>query len=128
MALGQCDASPTGAYLVAAKGVLRYLAGTVHLGLTSGLNTFLSLSSSMDLPVDYLKLTGHRMREIRRVSLYTASISATLLSPGRSENNGQSQFPLLFPNTIPHILFLSSATTRVLVLLPVPMPFHLYET
>ena len=37
MALGQYNASPTRAHLVAAKGVLRYLAGTVHLGLTFSL-------------------------------------------------------------------------------------------
>ena len=34
MALGQHNASPTRAHLVVAKGVLRYLAGTVHFGLT----------------------------------------------------------------------------------------------
>ena len=34
MALGQYNASPTRAHLVIAKGVLRYLAGTVSLGLT----------------------------------------------------------------------------------------------
>jgi Reverse transcriptase (RNA-dependent DNA polymerase) len=34
MALGQHNASPTRAHLVVAKGVLRYLAGTVQLGLT----------------------------------------------------------------------------------------------
>ena len=33
MALGQYNASPTRSHLVIAKGVLRYLAGTVHLGL-----------------------------------------------------------------------------------------------
>jgi hypothetical protein len=34
MALGQYNASPTHSHSVAAKGVLRYLAGTVQLGLT----------------------------------------------------------------------------------------------
>ena len=33
MALGQFNASPTRAHLVVAKGVLRYLAGTIQLGL-----------------------------------------------------------------------------------------------
>jgi hypothetical protein len=37
MALGQYNASPTRAHLVAAKGVLRYLAGTTHFGLTFSL-------------------------------------------------------------------------------------------
>jgi hypothetical protein len=34
MALGQFNANPTRAHLVAAKGVLRYLAGTIHLSLS----------------------------------------------------------------------------------------------
>jgi hypothetical protein len=34
MALGQFNASSTQAHLVVAKGVLRYLAGTIHFGLT----------------------------------------------------------------------------------------------
>jgi len=33
MALGQCNAKPTHAHLLAAKGVLRYLAGTLNYGL-----------------------------------------------------------------------------------------------
>jgi Reverse transcriptase (RNA-dependent DNA polymerase) len=37
MALGQFNASPTRTLLVVAKGVLRYLAGTVHFGLTFSL-------------------------------------------------------------------------------------------
>ena len=37
MALGQYNSSPTRAHLVVAKGVLRYLAGTVHVGLTFSL-------------------------------------------------------------------------------------------
>jgi hypothetical protein len=37
MALGQYNASPTRDHLVAAKGVLRYLAGTIHFGLTFSL-------------------------------------------------------------------------------------------
>ena len=37
MALGQYNASPTRGHLVAAKSVLRYLAGTVNLGLTFSL-------------------------------------------------------------------------------------------
>ena len=42
MALGQYNASPSRAHLVVAKGVLRYLAGTVNLGLTFSLrNHFL---------------------------------------------------------------------------------------
>jgi hypothetical protein len=34
MALGQFNASPTQAHLVVVKGVLRYLAGTIHFSLT----------------------------------------------------------------------------------------------
>ena len=37
MALGQYNSSPTRSHLVAAKGVLRYLAGTILLGLTFSL-------------------------------------------------------------------------------------------
>ena len=37
MALGQYNASPTRAHLLAAKGVLRYLAGTIDLSLEYGM-------------------------------------------------------------------------------------------
>ena len=46
MALGQYNASPTRAHLLAAKGVLRYLAGTSDLSLTLGMD-----QSDMSSPV-----------------------------------------------------------------------------
>ena len=48
MALGQYNASPTRAHLVVAKGVLRYLSGTIHLGLTFSLHN-LHLPESVQL-------------------------------------------------------------------------------
>jgi hypothetical protein len=95
MALGQFNSSPTRAnlaHLACAKGVLHYLAGTVHLSLQ-----FPSPphgASVLPLRVASLMQTGPQMKKIERAFRDTASTFLTLWCPGLPENNGPSLHPL----------------------------------
>lgn len=76
MALGQFNASPTRTHLACAKGVLRYLAGTVHLCLQfpspPSQSTPASKSSRHEL---FQMRIGRLMKRIAKVSRDTAFIS-----------------------------------------------------
>jgi hypothetical protein len=102
MALGQFNSSPTRAHLACAKGVLRYLAGTVHLSLQfpSPRRLLLMVHQPSPLRVASLTQTGPQMKRIERASQDTVSTFLTLWCPGPPGNNGPSLHPLRSRSTM----------------------------
>lgn len=106
MALGKYNSKPTRTYMLAAKGVLCYLKGTMDLALEFGFDGALHPDSTRDFIPSYVDAhswtqIGPQTRRTGRASRDSASFSLMPLLHGQLLDSGQSLCHQQNPSTMP---------------------------